>query len=37
MHKYGIEIPKNYDDSMQIDREKGWKHPSARSHLPRDG
>jgi hypothetical protein len=23
MHKYGIEIPKNYDDCMQIDRENG--------------
>jgi hypothetical protein len=23
MHKYGIEIPKNYDDCMQIDCENG--------------
>jgi hypothetical protein len=26
MHKYGIEIPKNYDDCVQIDRENGNTH-----------
>jgi hypothetical protein len=37
MHKYGIEISKNYDDCMQIDCENGNTATLARCHSSRDG